>query len=142
MDGKVIIEGLPFATCNRCGQLIVLGDDGLVCGEHAVPCGAICELSAGGDTHNTCSGWCDRCRTVITGCSGDPDRPCGRNGCEECGVHIDASEVDGTDYFLNKSACGLNRSISRFAWTWARVTCGGCLTRRPSTHQDIATVSQ
>jgi hypothetical protein len=131
MDGEVILDGLPFAHCERCRQIIVLDDDGLA-KTHTTPCGAYCELSPYGEDARTCDGWCERCRTIVTGCAGDPDKPCGTPGCQECGVHIDESAVTGEMSPGTRAACRGNRAISRFAWTWKRVTCGGCLARQPA----------
>lgn len=129
-DGEVVIEGLPFAWCSRCCSLVVLGDDGLLRGEHLVPCGRVCDLSAGGDAHRVCNGWCDECRAIVTGCAGDYERPCGVQGCGECGVHVDASQLDGDPSKVGVAACVNARSSALFAWVWERVTCCGCIARR------------
>lgn len=126
----MILDGLPFAWCNRCDQVIVL-DDGLA-SPHTVPCGLHCELSPYPEGAYVCNGWCERCRRIVTGCAGDPDKPCGKTGCGECGVHIDESAVTGKDGGGFRAACHGERALARFAWSWSRVTCDGCLARRPA----------
>ena len=118
LDGHPILPGLPFAWCKRCHGLIVLDDDGLA-GLHLTACGRFCTLSPYPEQAQTCSGWCTRCRTIVTGCAGDPDRPCGRRLCGECGVHKIGEH-------MHRAFCCNDRPLARMAWNWTEVTCGGC----------------
>lgn len=132
LDGRLVVDGLPFAMCHRCEGLIVLDEQGFA-GPHATPCGAWCELSPHGDDADTCSGRCNACLTARTGCAGDPSRPCGRRGCPECGTH---ASVRGA--FIGQPACGHRRSTSRMAWDWTTVTCSACWALAPAGERGAA----
>lgn len=119
VDGTPYVEGVPFAECNRCGNVVVLDPHDGLANYHRVACGRPCELAPYSEGETPCGGWCLRCRTILTGCKGDPDAPCGTPGCPECGVHA----FDGLGAVCRNARTG---GAVRFAWTWDRVTCGGC----------------
>ena len=119
VDGTPYVEGVPFAECKRCHNVVVLDPHDGLANYHRVACGKPCDLAPYGEGETPCDGWCFRCRTILTGCKGDPDAPCGAAGCPECGVHAS----DG-----GRAVCGNERrgTAVRFAWVWSRVTCKGC----------------
>lgn len=122
-DAAPFVPWLPFGRCAHCDGVVVT--EGGFVGPHLTPCGAHCTLAPTPDHGRTCSGWCSACRTARTGCAGDPDRPCGRPGCPECGVHY-VFEDHGPSWpgrLHGRPSC-------RVAWTWDRVTCGECLRLR------------
>lgn len=129
-DGRVMLGGLPFAICDACEQVIVLDDDRLA-GRHVVPCGRPCRLSPDVGNLPTCGGGCTRCWKAWTGCDSDPDRPCGRRGCHRCGRHKAAE-------FLGRAVCNREPPTTRFAWSWADVTCGLCLALAPAGERGAA----
>lgn len=124
IDGERLVPWLPFVRCRRCSS-ICAEQDGLVL-PHATPCGSVCSLSSNSDRDNTCNGWCSACLKLRTGCDGDPDRPCGVPGCDQCGVHFDPSAIGLASPAMAGAACGRARPVARFAWVMSRVTCGAC----------------
>lgn len=124
IDGRRIADCADFVRCSRC-DAVAATTDGLV-GPHVTPCGSVCSLSSTDPGDVTCDGWCSACMKARTGCDGDPDRPCGVDGCGQCGVHIDGSMLAGVPPMWTGAACRGALPVARFSRMPDRVTCAGC----------------